>query len=64
MVFKIQLGCAVRFRLKRNDAKIKQIFFSLRSEKKLFFRLFRFEAKHWKSQVKRKRVKRKKPRET
>jgi hypothetical protein len=26
-------------------------FFSLRSEKKLFFRLFRIEAKHWKSQA-------------
>jgi hypothetical protein len=39
-------------------------FFSLRSEKNPFFRLFRFEAKHWKSQAKRKRMKRKKPSET
>jgi hypothetical protein len=52
------LGCAVRFRLKRNDAKIKQIFF-LFEAKKSVFRLFRFEAEHWKSQAKRKRVKRK-----
>jgi hypothetical protein len=39
-------------------------FFSLRSEKKSFFRLFRFEAKHWKSQAKRKRAERKDPSET
>jgi hypothetical protein len=52
------LGCAVRFRLKRNDAKIKQIFFASK-RKNLFFRLVRFEAKHWKSQAKRKRAKRK-----
>jgi hypothetical protein len=43
---------------KRSEKKAKH--FSLRSEKMSFFRMFRFEAKHWKSQAKRKRTKQKK----
>jgi hypothetical protein len=39
-------------------------FFLLRSEKNLFFRLFRFEAKSWKSEAKQKRTKRKQQSET
>jgi hypothetical protein len=47
---------------KRSEKKAKM--FSLRSEKIPFFRLFRIEAKHGKSQAKRKQTKRKKPCET
>jgi hypothetical protein len=43
---------------KRSEKNPKK--FSLRSKKMSFFRLFRFEAKHWKSQPKRKRAMRKK----
>jgi hypothetical protein len=44
-----EVGCAVRFRFeaKRSENEAKN--FSLPSEKMLFFRLFRFEAKNWKS---------------
>jgi hypothetical protein len=37
---------------------------SLRSEKNLVFRMFRFEAKNWNSEAKRNRTKRKKQSET
>jgi hypothetical protein len=47
---------------KRSEKKAKK--FSLRSEKMSFFRMFRFKAKHWNSQAKRKRTKRKKQCET
>jgi hypothetical protein len=48
------LGCAVRFRLKRNEAKFK-----------LFSRMFHFEAKHWKSKaIQREPSKKKKKSET
>jgi hypothetical protein len=35
-----ELGCAVRFWLKRNDAKIKQIFFRFEAKKSCFFACF------------------------
>jgi hypothetical protein len=36
----LDLGCAVRFRLKRNDAKIKQILFRFEAKKSCFFACF------------------------
>jgi hypothetical protein len=54
------LGCAVHFRFEAKQSENEAKNFSRRSEKKLFFRLFRFEAKHWKSEAKRKRTKRNK----
>jgi hypothetical protein len=59
-----QLGCAVRFRFEAKRCENEAKNFLHRSEKIQFFRLFRFEAKNWKSQVKRKRTKRKKQSET
>jgi hypothetical protein len=35
-----QIGCAVRFRLKRNDAKIKQNLFRFEAKKNPFFACF------------------------
>jgi hypothetical protein len=32
----VGVGCAVRFRLKRNDAKIKQIFFASKRKKAVY----------------------------
>jgi hypothetical protein len=42
---------------KRSEKQAKIV--SLGSEKKLVFRMFRFEAKNWKSEAKRNRTKRK-----
>jgi hypothetical protein len=36
----LKVGCAVRFRLKRNDAKNKQIFFRFEAKKICFFACF------------------------
>jgi hypothetical protein len=64
--FKISgpLGCAVRFRLKRNDAKIKQIFFRFEATKAVFSLVsFRSETLEITSETKASEAK-KKPRET
>jgi hypothetical protein len=36
MFYEAHLGCAVRFRLKRNDAKIKQNLFRFEAKKSVF----------------------------